>query len=419
VLTLLVRVCVCVLRCDDFFQVRQKADAAAAAQRNQASLMMGLGLDKGGSGTGGPGAAQQAALVLAASVAAAAAERQAEIDKERTIPIPILMSIGQDRMLHRYDVHGAGIFAGLKIISSTKVESTAVPLALWFDPAPVDAPARTVPKSAGATAAVAAAGNPQSSAESLNGMPSNYVVVANSDYKFKLWQYDSSLIQTMEAPVVAAPEGDAAADGAAAEEAPSGPQQPALPTILPPPLRCVRTALGPTFGSPAAQLSVVVSPPIQIHDPHLDVVSDQSRRATQYLAYSTGSKVVGLLKLPLDGNPHQSMGVIAHPGPISAMAVSADGKFMLTAGGTDRSVNLWQINVGALDAHAAMAPSEFESYASLLDGGKGGEFYEDMVDYFYYAQLRAQGEDTADPRQITGTVNLEQAMALMRALGTC
>ena len=33
----------------------------------------------------------------------------------------------------------------------------------------------------------------------------------------------------------------------------------------------------------------------------------------------------------------QSMGVIAHPGAVSACALAADGKFMLTAGGADRS----------------------------------------------------------------------------------
>ncbi len=37
---------------------------------------------------------------------------------------------------------------------------------------------------------------------------------------------------------------------------------------------------------------------------------------------------------------------------------------------------------------------------SLLEGGRGGPFYEQIVDYFYYCQLRAQGEDTAETRHI-------------------
>ncbi len=57
------------------------------------------------------------------------------------------------------------------------------------------------------------------------------------------------------------------------------------------------------------------------------------------------------------------MGVIAHPGAVSACALAADGKFMLTAGGADRSVNLWAVNVDALDAAVAMAPPPFDSFA--------------------------------------------------------
>lgn len=127
--------------------------------------------------------------------------------------------------------------------------------------------------------------------------------------------------------------------------------------------------------------------------------------------------MVGLIKLGLDGNPAKSMGVIAHPGAVSAMALSHDGRFMITAGGADRSVNLWAVNVDALDAAAAMAPPAFDSFSSLLEGGRGGTFFEQIVDYFYYCQLRAQGEDSPDAREISGRVHLDQAVALMRALG--
>merc|ERR1712087_644761 len=61
---------------------------------------------------------------------------------------------------------------------------------------------------------------------------------------------------------------------------------------------------------------------------------------------------------------------------------------------------------------SGMAPFE-----ALLEGGKGGEFYKEMVDYFYYAQLRAQGEDTTEARRITGRVPVSEIGNLMRALG--
>ena len=40
-----------------------------------------------------------------------------------------------------------------------------------------------------------------------------------------------------------------------------------------------------------------------------------------------------------------------------------------------------------------------------------------MVDHFYYAQLRAQGEDTTAPRLITGTVPISELGNMMRSLG--
>ena len=63
-----------------------------------------------------------------------------------------------------------------------------------------------------------------------------------------------------------------------------------------------------------------------------------------YIIYSTAEKVVGMIKLPLDGNPSKAMGLIAHPTAISSVAVSGDGRFVVTAGGRDKCVNIWQVD---------------------------------------------------------------------------
>ena len=47
---------------------------------------------------------------------------------------------------------------------------------------------------------------------------------------------------------------------------------------------------------------------------------------SKYVVYSTAEKVVGLMKLPLDGNPSKAMGLIAHPTAISSVSVSRDGR---------------------------------------------------------------------------------------------
>ncbi|KAL3909647.1 MAG: hypothetical protein SGPRY_009349 [Prymnesium sp.] len=62
-----------------------------------------------------------------------------------------------------------------------------------------------------------------------------------------------------------------------------------------------------------------------------------------------------------------------------------------------------------------MSPQD--AFVALIDGGAGGPAHQEMVDYFYYAQLRAQGEDTTEPRQITGLVPISEVGNLMRSLG--
>jgi hypothetical protein len=136
---------------------------------------------------------------------------------------------------------------------------------------------------------------------------------------------------------------------------------------------------------------------------------------SKFLVYSTFEKVVGLVKLPLDGNPTKTMALIAHPGPISCIASSFDGKYIITAGGGDRSVNLWQVNPASLNEQ--VQTSGIDPYMSLIEGGRNGEFYQDILDYFYYGQLRSQGINTTEARKTTGFVPVEEVINLMRALG--
>eukprot|EP01027_Heterolobosea_sp_BB2_P013009 GEZU01018804.1.p1 GENE.GEZU01018804.1~~GEZU01018804.1.p1 ORF type:complete len:350 (-),score=95.48 GEZU01018804.1:14-1063(-) len=159
-----------------------------------------------------------------------------------------------------------------------------------------------------------------------------------------------------------------------------------------------------------------------------DQQSDQSRKRqsapSKYLAYATHEKVIGLVKLPLDGNPSKSMGLIAHSGVISDMAISHDGKFLFTCGENDFTVNQWTINGRFLDKvaqqhnyNSATVDPDLAVCYELVEGGKDGEFMEEMRQYFYYSQIRSQGEDTTSPRQIRGLAPLDQVPDLMRALG--
>jgi hypothetical protein len=47
---------------------------------------------------------------------------------------------------------------------------------------------------------------------------------------------------------------------------------------------------------------------------------------------------------------------------------------------------MWETNVDVLEAQFQTAPPN--PFVQLLPGGEQGEFYKDMQDLFYYAQLK-------------------------------
>lgn len=110
------------------------------------------------------------------------------------------------------------------------------------------------------------------------------------------------------------------------------------------------------------------------------------------------------------------MNVIAHPSSISCIRVSFDGSTLLSSGGSDRSVHLWQVYPAALTASSLLL-EEKDGYAELLEGGKEGDFYSEAVNYFYYCQIRAQGEVSCAPRNLEHVIRMEDVVPIMRALG--
>lgn len=176
--------------------------------------------------------------------------------------------------------------------------------------------------------------------------------------------------------------------------------------VYEPKSRAVRsTLLAPTHGGPPSALVLVPREP------------GGSEDEPRYVAYATREKVTGLVQLPLDGSPHKTMGAIAHAGEISAMGISWDGRWMFTAGGSDLCVHMTRIHTAGLRAPELEGEAAVGPFMELLEGGREGAFVQEIVDYFYYAQLRAQGEDTKLPRQITGVVPLAELPNLVRALG--
>ncbi|XP_060763605.1 cilia- and flagella-associated protein 251 [Neoarius graeffei] len=166
---------------------------------------------------------------------------------------------------------------------------------------------------------------------------------------------------------------------------------------------CRKIVLGPTYGSPLKKMLML--PPSKDGNPN-----------SYYMAYIIQDKV-GVQILPLDGNPHKSSALICHPSGVSQLACSHDGRYIFTAGGEDRTVFSWEINCLALEATAGLGGKDLIPFYTLLEGGRDGELFKAIKDLFYYCQLRSQGIDSMETRQVSTRIPLSEVPFLIRALG--
>ncbi|XP_077604081.1 cilia- and flagella-associated protein 251 [Crocuta crocuta] len=164
-----------------------------------------------------------------------------------------------------------------------------------------------------------------------------------------------------------------------------------------------KTLLGPVYGSSIEQVQIL---------PVKSTLDLQKR----YMVFINRDKV-GLQILPIDGNPHKTSAIICHPSGVAGMALSYDGCYAFTAGGRDRSVVQWEINLSALEAAVSLGGEDLTPFYGLVAGGREGKFYRELEDYFYYSQLRSQGIDTMETRKVSEHICLSELPFVMRAIG--
>lgn len=64
-----------------------------------------------------------------------------------------------------------------------------------------------------------------------------------------------------------------------------------------------------------------------------------------------------------------------------------------------------------------MGGEGIEPFINLIEGGKEGQNFQDMKDFFYYSMIRSKNENTTKTRKLDGTVPLDELPNLMRAMG--
>jgi WD40 repeat protein len=160
------------------------------------------------------------------------------------------------------------------------------------------------------------------------------------------------------------------------------------------------TCLGPCYGNHIKKLRYVPN-----HD-----------KDKRILAFNTGSKVFGLILLPLDGNPFRYMGVIGHPNYIHDIKPAKHTNYILTTGGTDFTINGWKYNIAPLHDSILNNGSDLKPFLTLLEGGEDGVKYQEMKNFFYYAQIKSKEENTTKHRTLSETVPNNLIHGLLAAM---
>lgn len=68
------------------------------------------------------------------------------------------------------------------------------------------------------------------------------------------------------------------------------------------------------------------------------------------------------------------MGLTAHCDEITGISATNDGKLFFTSGSKDFAVNIWQVNMQALE-EAFFTNQNEDPFPSLLEGGEDGQIH--------------------------------------------
>ncbi|KAL5113063.1 hypothetical protein TcWFU_010181 [Taenia crassiceps] len=203
--------------------------------------------------------------------------------------------------------------------------------------------------------------------------PENFICYANSDSKFRLLDADALAIRkTVMAPVNDTP----FVRLATLPEKEDFPSPPCTPTVV---------------GKPSNKSCLVF------------LTSEQ----------------LGLVLVPLDGDPYKATNIIAHPckehgtGYASDLAVSRDFRFIFTTGGPDNTMHMWKADPGVLVSQTHLYCNPMQPFYDMLTA----EELNDMKDYFYLSMLRVQGISCPHTRLTAYTIPVTEVPYLTRAMG--
>ncbi|XP_013141215.1 PREDICTED: WD repeat-containing protein 66-like isoform X2 [Papilio polytes] len=162
------------------------------------------------------------------------------------------------------------------------------------------------------------------------------------------------------------------------------------------------TVLGPRFEHPVRRLQLVTR-------------TDDDEGA-QYLLFATKT-VVGLQKMPLDGNPWRHIGLLGHPIELIEVCYREDVGILFTIGAKDSCMTQWAANYRAIDTTTKQGGTDLDPYYCLIENGRPGWLFHEIRDLFYYIQILCQGTFSPSIRTVKDFIPIETLPDMMRALG--
>ncbi|XP_045785662.1 cilia- and flagella-associated protein 251-like isoform X2 [Maniola jurtina] len=162
------------------------------------------------------------------------------------------------------------------------------------------------------------------------------------------------------------------------------------------------TVLGPRYEHPVCRVQLVTRA--------------KGEEEAQYLLFAT-KNIIGLQKMPLDGNPWKHTALLAHPVQILEMCYREDSGTLFKIGAKDNCMYQWAANYRSVDTTTKLGGGDLDPYYCLIENGRPGWLFHEIRDLFYYIQILCQGTFSPAMRQVKDYIPVDSLPDLMRALG--
>ncbi|XP_035436887.2 cilia- and flagella-associated protein 251 isoform X2 [Spodoptera frugiperda] len=162
------------------------------------------------------------------------------------------------------------------------------------------------------------------------------------------------------------------------------------------------TVLGPRYDHPVNRMQLISN--------------TQGDETNQYLLFGC-REIMGMQKMPLDGNPWKHVAMLGHPVKLLDMCFREDLEILFTIGARDTVFTQWIAHFKSVETTTTRGGPNLDPYYCLVESGRPGWLFQEIRDLFYYIQILCQGTFSPARRRVKDYIPIDSLPDLMRALG--